>query len=164
MKNQVIFFPYICICTPEKLPFGLLSRGTEAALPGALRIRGGKDTNKTLKMYLFVLPSIKCNNILVSLSFLFFTFFPVHALIFAVSLSTTYDIHPFFGFIFGFLRIIPFSCEKYTNIIVSLTLLSIAVAVLYVMARYGEELFGNKQAVATTTAAPVEDEDGEYDE
>lgn len=71
MKNKVIFFPYICICAPEKLPFGRLFRGTGAALPGALRIRGGKDTNKTLKMYLFVLPFIKCNNILVSLSFCF---------------------------------------------------------------------------------------------
>ena len=108
MKNQVIFFPYICICTPEKLPFGLLFRGTGAALPGALRIRGGKDTNKTLKMYLFVLPFIKCNNISVSLSFLFFTFSPVPALIFAVSLSTPYDIHPFFGFIFGISANHPF--------------------------------------------------------
>lgn len=116
MKNQVIFFPYICICTPEKLPFGLLFRGTGAALPGALRIRGGKDTNKTLKMYLFVSPFIKCNNILVSLSFLFFTFSPVPALIFAVSLSTPYDIHPFSALFSVFLRITPFSCEKYTNI------------------------------------------------
>ena len=58
MKNQVIFFPYISICATEKLPFGPLSRGTGAALPGALRIRGGIDTNKTLKMYLFVLPAI----------------------------------------------------------------------------------------------------------
>ena len=62
-------------------------------------------------------------------------------------------------FVLGFLIVLNTSFN-----IVSLTLLSIAVAVLYVMARYGEELFGNKQAVATTTAAPVEDEDGEYDE
>ena len=62
-------------------------------------------------------------------------------------------------FVLGFLVV------KNTSFnIVSLTLLSIAVAVLYVMARYGEELFGNKKPAVSTAAAPVEDEDGEYDE
>lgn len=108
MKNQVIFFPYICIYTPEKLPFGPFPGGRKPHFPGHCGIRGGKDTNKTLKMYLFVLPAIKCSNILDSLSFLFFTFSPVPALIFAVSLSTPYDIHPFFGFIFGISANHPF--------------------------------------------------------
>lgn len=108
MKNQVIFFPYICICTPEKLPFGRLSRGWEPHFPGYCGIRGRKDTNKTLKMYLFVSPTIKCSNILDSLSLSLFTFFPVPALIFAVFLSTPYDIHPFFGFIFGISANHPF--------------------------------------------------------
>lgn len=108
MKNQVIFFPYICICAPEKLPFGRLSRGTGAALPGALRIRGGKDTNKTLKIYLFVLPAIKCNNILVSLSFSLFSFYTLPAPIVAIFLSGFYDSHCFFGFIFGISANHPF--------------------------------------------------------
>lgn len=108
MKNQVIFFPYIRICMPKKLPFGLLSRGRESHFPGRCGIRGRKDTSKTLKMYLFVLPSIKCSNILGNLSFLFSAFSPVSAPISAFFLSTPYDTLHFFGFIFGISANHPF--------------------------------------------------------
>lgn len=108
MKNQVIFFPYICICMSEKLPFGPFSRGREPHFPGHCGIRGRKDTNKTLKMYLFVLPTIKCNNILVSLSFSLSSFYTLPAPIVAIFLSGFYDSHCFFGFIFGISANHPF--------------------------------------------------------
>lgn len=60
-------------------------------------------------------------------------------------------------FIMGFLIV------KNTSFnIVSLTLFSVGIAAMYVMARYGNEITG--KAAAAAPAASVEDEDGEYDE
>lgn len=62
-------------------------------------------------------------------------------------------------FVMGFLIV------KNTSFnIVSLTLFAIGIAAMYVMARYGRELSGKEEPVAAVEAAPVEDEDGEYDE
>lgn len=116
MKNQVIFFPYICICAPEKLPFGRLSQGRESHFPGHCGFRGGKDTNKTLKMYLFVLPSINVITFWSVYLFCFphFTRFPLPS---SPSFSQAFTNSTAFSALFSvFLRIIPFSCEKYTNI------------------------------------------------
>ena len=61
-------------------------------------------------------------------------------------------------FIMGFLLV------KNTSFnIVSLTLFAVGLAAMYIMARYGRELSGKEEPVAAV-AAPVEDEDGEYDE
>lgn len=59
-------------------------------------------------MYLFVLPAIKCNNILVSLSFSLSSFYTLPAPIVAIFLSGFYDPHCFFGFIFGISANHPF--------------------------------------------------------
>ena len=59
-------------------------------------------------MYLFVLPSIKCNNIFGSLSFFLFSFYTLPAPIVAIFLSSFYDSHCFFGFIFGISANHPF--------------------------------------------------------
>lgn len=60
-------------------------------------------------------------------------------------------------FVMGFLIV------KNTSFnIVALTLLAVGIAVMYVMARYGQELSGEKAGVVAAVSA--EDEEGEYDE
>lgn len=60
-------------------------------------------------------------------------------------------------FVMGFLIV------KNTSFnIVALTLLAVGIAVMYVMARYGQELSGEKAGIVAAVSA--EDEEGEYDE
>ncbi len=57
MKNQVIFFPYICIYTPEKLPFGPFPGDGSSTSRGIAASAAEKIQTKHSKcIFLYYLP------------------------------------------------------------------------------------------------------------